>query len=168
MKVFRAQQKKKDKSWAQSLTLSANGDVFKLPAGTAKLAAVAEIGRQGFSIKPDQAVENGEFYNTSSSGEYSGTRTRQALGAELFLPLAKPLNLTLSGRYDRYALSDNSIDKLTFGSGLEFRPHPTLLVRGNYATSFRAPDMNYLFLNKQKVISQVRLTIYVVAKRDNL
>ena len=84
------------------------------------------------------------------------------------MPLAKPLNLTLSGRYDRYALSDNSIDKLTFGSGLEFRPHPTLLVRGNYATSFRAPDMNYLFLNKQKVISQVRLTIYVVAKRDNL
>lgn len=142
--------KEKDKSWAQSLTLSANGDVFKLPAGTAKLAAVAEIGRQGFSIKPDQALENGEFYNTSSSGEYSGTRTRQALGAELFLPLAKPLNLTLSGRYDRYALSDNSIDKLTFGSGLEFRPHPTLLVRGNYATSFRAPDMNYLFLNKQK------------------
>ncbi|VCX74070.1 hypothetical protein BANRA_00022 [Acinetobacter baumannii] len=103
-----------------------------------------------FSIKPDEAIENGEFYNTSSSGEYSGTRTRQALGAELFLPLAKPLNLTLSGRYDRYALSDNSIDKLTFGSGLEFRPHPTLLVRGNYATSFRAPDMNYLFLNKQK------------------
>lgn len=47
--------------------------MFKLPAGTAKLAAVAEIGRQGFSIKPDQAVENGEFYNTSSSGEYSGT-----------------------------------------------------------------------------------------------
>ncbi|MFX8820997.1 hypothetical protein ABTM55_19710, partial [Acinetobacter baumannii] len=75
----------KDKSWAQSLTLSANGDVFKLPAGTAKLATVAEIGRQGFSIKPDEAIENGEFYNTSSSGEYSGTRTRQALGAELFL-----------------------------------------------------------------------------------
>ena len=57
---------------------------------------MAEIGRQGFSIKPDEAIENGEFYNTSSSGEYSGTRTRQALGAELFLPLAKPLNLTLS------------------------------------------------------------------------
>jgi len=140
----------KDKSWAQSLTLSANGDVFELPAGTAKLAAVAEIGRQGFKIKPDKTVENGDFYNATSSGEYGGARTRQALGTELFLPLAKPLNLTLSGRYDRYALSDNSIDKFTFGSGLEFRPHPTLLVRGNYATSFRAPDMNYLFLNKQK------------------
>ncbi|WP_139101848.1 TonB-dependent receptor domain-containing protein, partial [Acinetobacter baumannii] len=73
-----------------------------------------------------------------------------ALGSELYLPLAKLLNLSLSGRYELYALSDNIIDKLTFGSGLEFRPHPTLLVRGNYATSFRAPDMNYLFLNKQK------------------
>lgn len=141
--------KEKDKSWAQSLTLSANGDVFELPAGTAKLAAVAELGRQGFRIKPDKALEKGAFYNTSSNGEYGGARTRQALGAELFLPLAKPLNVTLSGRYDRYALSDSSIDKFTFGSGLEFRPHPTLLVRGNYATSFRAPDMNYLFLNKQ-------------------
>jgi len=74
-----------DKSWAQGLTLSANGDVFELPAGTAKLAAVAEIGRQGFKIKPDKAVENGDFYNATSSGEYGGARTRQALGTELFL-----------------------------------------------------------------------------------
>lgn len=42
--------KEKDKSWAQSLTLSANGDVFKLPAGTAKLAAVAEIGVKAFRL----------------------------------------------------------------------------------------------------------------------
>lgn len=139
----------KDRSWVQSVSISANGDVFELPAGTAKLAAIAEVGRQGFKNRPDKAFEQGRF-NTTSYGEYGGARSRQALGTELFLPLAKPLNLTLSGRYDRYALSDNSIDKFTFGSGLEFRPDPTLLLRGNYQTSFRAPDMNYLFLNKQK------------------
>ena len=139
----------KDKSWVQTLSLSANGDIFKLPAGMAKLAAIAEIGRQSFNIKPDPILQQGEIFNRSSSGSYGGARSRQALGAELFLPVLKPVNLSLSGRYDRYSLSDSSIDKFTFGTGLEFRPHRTLLIRGNYETSFRAPDMNYLFLQEQ-------------------
>lgn len=140
----------KDQAWVQTLSLSADGEVFQLPAGAAKLAAVAEVGRQGFSIKPDQKLQQGAFFNASSNGEYGGNRSRQAVGAELYLPVFKPLSLSLSSRYDRYALSDSSIDKFTFGSGVEFRPHSTLLLRGNYATSFRAPDMNYLFLNKQQ------------------
>nr|WP_174506185.1 TonB-dependent receptor [Acinetobacter sp. Marseille-Q1620] len=139
----------KDRAWVQTFSFSANGDLFKLPAGTVKLATIAEIGRQGFNIKPDAKLQQGVFYNSSSNGEYGGNRSRQALGAELYLPVTKLLNLSLSSRYDRYALSDNSIDKFTFGSGIEFRPLPTLLFRSNYETSFRAPDMNYLFMKKQ-------------------
>ncbi len=139
----------KDKAWIQALSFSANGDLFKLPAGMAKLATIAEFGRQGFSIKPDSQLQQGIFYNAKTDGEYGGTRNRQALGAELFLPITKLLNLNLSSRYDRYALSDSSVDKVTFGSGIEFRPTKKLLLRANYATSFRAPDMNYLFLKKQ-------------------
>lgn len=67
----------------------------------------------------------------------------------MYLPLLTNLSSTLSGRYDRYSLLDNAISKFTFGSNLEFRPVSTLLLRANYATSFRAPDMNYVFLQKQ-------------------
>lgn len=144
-----AQTTEKDKSWVQTVSLSANGDLFELPAGTVKLAGVAELGKQGFTIKPDPILKQGGVYNTIGTGSYGGTRTRQALGAELYVPVLKPLSVSLSGRYDRYSLSNSSIGKFTAGSGFEFRPDPTLLIRGNYATSFRAPDMNYLFLNEQ-------------------
>ena len=142
--------KEKDKAWVQTLSASANGDLFKLPAGTVKLATVAEIGKQSFTIKPDPRLAQGYVYNSTSTGPYGGDRTRQALGAELYVPLAKPLNLTLQGRYDRYDTDGSVIDKTTFGTGLEFRPVKSLLVRGNYQTSFRAPDMNYLYLNTQR------------------
>ena len=35
--------------------------------------------------------------------------------------------------------------KFTYNTGLAFRPAKTLLLRGNYATSFREPDMSYIY-----------------------
>ncbi|POZ62112.1 TonB-dependent receptor plug domain-containing protein [Chromobacterium alticapitis] len=134
-----------NKSWLQVLSLSANGDAFQLPAGPARLAGLAEWGSQGFSNDPEQKLNQGVFYNAGPAIRSNGARSREALGAELLLPLAKPVNLTLSGRYDRYEISSGSEGKFTYGAGLEYRPTGSLLLRGNYATSFRAPDMSYLF-----------------------
>ncbi|WP_196782568.1 TonB-dependent receptor plug domain-containing protein [Chromobacterium paludis] len=134
-----------NKSWLQALSLSANGDAFQLPAGPARLAGLLEWGSQGFSNDPEPRLNQGVFYNASPAIRASGARSRQAAGAELLLPLAKPLNLTLSGRYDRYEITGNSEGKFTYGAGLEYRPTSAVLLRGNYATSFRAPDMSYLF-----------------------
>ncbi|MCD5330377.1 TonB-dependent receptor plug domain-containing protein [Chromobacterium piscinae] len=134
-----------NKSWLQVLSLSASGEAFQLPAGPAKLAGLLEWGSQGFSNDPDQSLNQGVYYNASPAIRASGSRSREAAGAELLLPLAKPVNLTLSGRYDRYQTSDSSEGKLTYGAGLEYRPIGSLLLRSNYATSFRAPDMSYLF-----------------------
>ncbi|KUM04671.1 TonB-dependent receptor [Chromobacterium sp. F49] len=139
-----------DKSWLQALSLSGSGDLFKLPAGAVKLAGALEWGSQGFSNDPDIQLGQGVFYRASPGSHAGGTRARQAAGAELFIPLHKRLNVTLSGRYDRLAIADSSVGKFTYGSGLEFRPLDTLLLRGNYATSFRAPDMNYLFLTQSR------------------
>ncbi|ATP27770.1 TonB-dependent receptor [Chromobacterium violaceum] len=134
-----------NKSWLQVLSLSASGEAFQLPAGPAKLAGLLEWGSQGFSNDPDQRLNQGVFYNANPAIGASGSRSREAAGAELLLPLAKPLNLTLSGRYDRYQITGNDEGKFTYGAGLEYRPIGSLLLRGNYATSFRAPDMSYLF-----------------------
>ena len=140
----------RDKSWLHTISASANGELFDLPAGAVKLAGVAEYGRQGFSNTPDALINQGAFYNASQTNSFGGTRTRQAVGTELFIPVSSLLNVNFSGRYDRYALSDSSIDKFTYGSSFEFRPAKTLLFRGNYASSFRAPDMNYLYLKEQR------------------
>jgi len=134
-----------DKSWTNTLGLSANGEAFQLPAGPVKLAAVAELGKQGFSNVPDPRINQGYFNTLVPSDVTSGTRKRYAAGAEASIPLAKTLAATLAGRYDHYSFAGRGDGKFTYNGGLEWRPARQILLRGNYATSFRAPDMNYIY-----------------------
>ncbi len=133
-----------DTSRSQTLSLSANGELFDLPAGPVKLATIAEAGHQSFANKPDARINQGLF-NLPNSDITEGSRRRYALGVEASVPLLKDLSSTLAGRYDRYNYAGRNEGKLTYNAGAEWRPAKALLVRGNYATSFRAPDMNYIF-----------------------
>ncbi|AKU22955.1 TonB-dependent siderophore receptor [Massilia sp. NR 4-1] len=135
----------KDESWTNTLSVTANGEVWQLPAGPLRVATVAEVGRQGFSNTPDLAGNDGIYNSTSKVDITAGTRNRYALGAEVSVPLLKQLTATLAGRYDRYSFAGRNDGKFTYNTGLEFRPAEQLLLRGNYATSFRAPDMNYIY-----------------------
>ena len=139
-----------NKAWTHSLGLSVNRELLRLPAGPLQLAALAEIGGQGFSNVSDARLGQGVFYNTSDTPEVKGTRQRKAVGVELYAPLASQLNATLAGRYDDYRFAGRSEDQFTYQAGLEFRPRPDLLLRANHATSFRAPDMNYIFTAQTK------------------
>jgi iron complex outermembrane receptor protein len=134
-----------DKSWTNTLTASANGELLQLPAGPLQLAAVVEAGRQGFKTQPDARINEGYFNIATPSDVTAGTRTRYAAGAEASIPLARMLTATVAGRYDRYEFADRDNGKFTYNGGLELRPAKDLLVRANYATSFRAPDMNYIY-----------------------
>ena len=137
-----------DRSWTNTVSASANGELWQLPAGPLQLAAVAEAGRQGFSTEPDARINQGYFNTVSPSDPTAGTRTRYALGAEASIPLLKTLTGTLAGRYDRYEFADRNNGKFTYNAGLELRPTKDLLLRANYATSFRAPDMNYIYQSR--------------------
>jgi iron complex outermembrane receptor protein len=134
-----------DKSWTNTLSLTANGEAFALPAGPVKVATVAELGKQGFSNVPDPRINQGYFNTLARSDVTAGTRKRYALGAEASIPLVPTLDGTLAGRYDHYSFAGRGDGKFTYNGGLEWRPARQLLVRGNYATSFRAPDMNYIY-----------------------
>ncbi|MYM21406.1 TonB-dependent receptor [Duganella sp. FT135W] len=134
-----------DKSWTNTVSLSANGDAFELPAGPVKLAAVAELGKQGFSNTPDPRINEGYFNVATGSDVTAGTRKRYAAGLEASIPVLKSVNATLAGRYDKYSFAGRDDGKFTYNGGVEWRPAQQLLLRGNYATSFRAPDMNYIF-----------------------
>ncbi|KQQ32598.1 TonB-dependent receptor [Duganella sp. Leaf126] len=133
-----------DKSWTNTVSLSANGEAFTLPAGPVRLATVAEVGKQGFSNRPDSRLNQG-YFNLAGSDVTSGTRERAALGLEANIPLVETLTATLAGRYDRYSFADRHDGKATYNGGIEWRPARQLLVRATYGTSFRAPDMNYIY-----------------------
>ncbi|MCW2487481.1 TonB-dependent receptor [Candidatus Symbiopectobacterium sp. NZEC127] len=137
--------KQKSKSESQTYSFTTNGELFNLPAGPVGFASVAEYGKQSYSVRPDRRLNDGTFYNTTPGSVSGGDRDRYALGAELSIPLTDTLLASTAGRWDQYKFSGRSEQDFTYNTGLEWRPVKSLLFRGNYSTSFRAPDLNYIY-----------------------
>ena len=138
----------RNNSWLNTVSLSANGELLQLPAGPIGTATVLEWGTQGFTNRPDPAIAQGVFFDTAASNEASGSRTRYAAAAEFKVPLLTGLEARLAARYDEYSFSGRSEGKPTWNAGLEYRPVDAVRLHASYATSFRAPDMNYLYQSK--------------------
>lgn len=58
--------------------------------------------------------------------------------AEFYLPLSEQLELQVAGRYDNY---DDFGDTFNPKVALTYRPVESLIIRGSWATSFRAPSL---------------------------
>ena len=129
----------------QDGSLSANGTLLELPAGPLEVAGALEIGDNDFVNDTDPLLNQGAYWNVTSALSSRGKRRRQAAAGEVRAPIFHWLTLTGAGRYDRYEYGGSHIGAATYSSGVELRPARSLLVRGSFATSFRAPDMNYVF-----------------------
>jgi outer membrane receptor protein involved in Fe transport len=122
-----------------------NSSLFSLPGGDAGIAALIEAGGEAWYDPVNPLIANGDVWGlTASSG--GGTRQHGASAFEFNAPLLKELTLDLSGRYDYYKTDGGTNNKFTYKIGLEYRPFDTWLLRGNYSTAFRAPDMSSLYL----------------------
>ncbi|MBD8879954.1 TonB-dependent receptor [Rhodanobacter sp. 7MK24] len=133
-----------------------NDSLFALPGGNAGFAFLVEGGNQAWYEPLSPLIANGDVWGLTGTGG-GGVRDHQGSAFELNLPVFRQLTVDLSGRYDRYkADGGSSSGKFTYKAGIEYRPFETLLLRGNYATSFLAPDMSALFLgpsgNYQSII----------------
>lgn len=157
---------KKARTWLTQSSFVISGDLFEGWAGPIGFAGVVEAAKQGYKLTPDpntmgaNPVYSTPFGNIETGG---GERNRYAAGVEFKIPLFKSLTLSTAGRYDRYdAVADDAAT--TYNVGLEWRPIDTLLLRGTYATSFRAPDMHYVYADpSESVADQVD---YLTCLRD--
>lgn len=134
-------------TWINNFRGTINNDsLFHLPGGDAGFAWLLEGGNQAWYAPVNPMVANGLIWgNTGVSG--GGQRDHYASAFELNMPVLSSLTVDLSGRYDRYTVSNAAANnKFTYKIGLEYRPFSTLLLRGNYATGFIAPDMSSIFL----------------------
>ncbi len=145
------------------LSVQLTGNLFNLPAGPVKFASVLEWGTQQYQIHLDPRLVAGDFLGATQAPG-GGSRNRSAAGTELAIPLVDMLRLTLASRYDRYSEVDHTNGAFTYNAGLEFRPVQNLLLRGSYATSFRAPDMQFVFAGPSTLESSV--TDYLRCRRD--
>lgn len=115
-------------------------DLFTLPGGDAGLAIVAEEGYDTWKYLPSLLLTSG-YLEGIAWNPSNGHRSRYATAAELRLPFFKMLTADLSGRYDSYDAEGAHFSQPTYSLGLEFRPFSTLLLRGKYSTSFKAPSL---------------------------
>lgn len=110
----------------------ADGSLFPLPGGDAKLAVGLEYQDNGAKSR----LTTGLVGSVNTLPYISAQRNSKSVFAELSLPLVDFVNVTGSLRYDNYS---------DFGSttnpniGVTFTPAPWLKVFGHWGTSFNAP-----------------------------
>lgn len=143
-------------SWTQNETVTANtSDLFSLPAGEVGFAVIAQTSNERFENRSaSELADQGYFRGVTGSTAAAGKRSQYAIGAEMRVPLLEQLTANLSSRVDKYRYGGSGHGKATYKLGLEYRPIDTLLLRGSYATAFRAPDMFYLFSTHSSGYSQ--------------
>lgn len=136
---------------AANVNFNIAGDLFEMPAGAVGFAGVVEWNRQTTDLVSDwrtdqlRPIDENTIYNLTSSGETHGSRDRYAVGTEFRIPLLDSLSAQIAARWDKYDDISSVDDAITYNFGLEWRPFESLLLRGAYATSFRAPDMQFIY-----------------------
>ncbi len=137
-------------SWLDQAQLRLNGELFKFPwvdDQPVGWAAVLEAAHNGFLLSPDPREANSETFQNPFD-EYNtggGTRQRYSLGTEFRVPILDTLTWTISGRLDKYNDASSADIARTWGTGIEWRPIESLLLRGTYGTNFKAPDMQAIY-----------------------
>ena len=139
-------------SYAANLT----GDLFELPAGPLGMATGYEYRRARGSFQPDALLASGRLGIGGSdilptSGGYSVDEAYLELNLPLLSekPFAEIVELSLAARYSDYS---NFGDTVNAKAGFRWKPHASLLLRGNWSEGFRAPSVNELFQGAQSGI----------------
>jgi len=126
---------------------SVSGKLFELPGGTVQIAIGGDYRRETYGFEGSQAAVTGQpdifnvaFDNINALDSVS--RTVKAAYAELLVPLFKPLEISLAGRFDNYTGFGTTFNpKVT----AKFQPIDWLMFRGSYNTGFRVPSFNQIF-----------------------
>jgi outer membrane receptor protein involved in Fe transport len=141
-------------TWTHSFNFqTVNSNLFETWAGPVGFAALLQGGYQTWDNPTDQRVINGDFWGLTGT-QGAGRRESRAIATEFRIPLADRFQANVSARFDTYKNIDAGSDsKATYKLGLEVRPWDELLLRANYATAFRAPDMSYIYAGESGFFS---------------
>jgi iron complex outermembrane receptor protein len=134
------------------ITAYATGDLFELPGGTAAMGFGLETRKDDLESLPNTVAAEGLLFGRNSDQGAIGDKTVDEFFAEIELPILagvpafEELTVNLSTRYT----DDEYYGGAWTGSyKLGWRPIDSLLIRGTFGTSFRAPNLRELFLAAQ-------------------
>jgi iron complex outermembrane receptor protein len=135
------------KSTMTQFDAAISGELFKLPAGSVLAAVGTDLRREEYKFNGDErdianrrAILNAPFDDVNALQPVQ--RDIKAVYAELLVPVTKALELTFAIRRDRYSgFGSTTNPKVSF----RYQPLASLMFRGSYNESFRAPSFNQLF-----------------------
>lgn len=127
----------------------ATGALAQLPAGAVQAVAGFEFRNDKIKSSPDDIALGGVFVNFFADPGTNASKDIKEYFGELVIPIAanqpffREMNLELAGRItddELYGTND------TYNAKFGWRPYDSLLIRGTYGTSYRAPSLaeNYL------------------------
>jgi outer membrane receptor protein involved in Fe transport len=123
-----------------------NGDIYELPAGTAKFAIGGELRHEGFTNTPNELVIEGwgpNQQNPTAGGYDVGSGYAEVnIPVLADLPGVKSFNVDLSYRYDNYSTFAGAS---TWKGGFDWAATEDLRLRGSFSKGFRAPQILELF-----------------------
>ena len=115
----------------------ASRDLYKLDGGQLALAIGYEFRREEVSNPGVPGTETGNVVGLGYSAAF-GSRNVNAIYAELYAPILKNLDVTAAVRFDDYSDFGNTTNPKV---GIKWTVIPQLVLRGTYATAFRAPGL---------------------------
>ncbi len=140
------------------------GNIFELPAGSIALGIGAEHRNDDINSIPDAVARDGLFFGFFSDGGATGDKDTDELFAEIEIPILagipafEELTLNMSTRYtDDEVFGSETTESFKLG----WRPVESLLFRGTYGTSFRAPNLRELFLESQSGFNNIFDPCYI-------
>jgi outer membrane receptor protein involved in Fe transport len=119
-----------------------SGELFEFNGNAVQAAFGVEFRKEELEDTPSgdavATLDNPEPILGFSSTSATGERSQWAVFGELYIPVTSTFDVQLAGRYDEY--DDFGGD---FNPKIAFRwqPADSLIFRGNWSTSFRAPSL---------------------------
>jgi iron complex outermembrane receptor protein len=115
----------------------ASRDLYKLPGGQLALAVGYEFRREELTNPGTPGTDTGNVLGFGYSAAF-GSRTVNALYAELYAPVLAGLEATVAVRHDDYSDVGGTTNPKV---GVKWTVVPQLVLRGTYETAFRAPGL---------------------------
>jgi iron complex outermembrane recepter protein len=131
-----------DKATTNSFEIKASRDVYDLPAGPLAVALGAEARREQLDIAYSPEQTSGDILGSTTAQSTSGSRSVEAVFAELNVPIVKALEAQLAVRYDHYSDFGGTMNPKV---AVRWQPMKSLLFRSSYGTGFRAPTVPDLY-----------------------
>ncbi|WP_158568004.1 MULTISPECIES: TonB-dependent receptor [unclassified Duganella] len=125
-----------------ALQARVSGDLYQLPAGTAKFAVGGSISNENLNLNPSAAFQSGDIAGYGAQAlPLSASRHSSALFGELNVPILKELEGDLAVRTDKFPTATSTNPKISF----RYQPLSQLLVRASYGRGFREAALPELF-----------------------